>query len=354
MSRFWSTTAFRTTSCLGIVVLLLLGTRPFVRSAYGAYLGMHGIELSDNRSGATGVNYSVEFTAATTDTVGSVEIQFCANSPLFAEACDAPPGFDATNATILSQSGITGFTFNSAISTANDIVISRAPSVVAADQTGTIEFGNLVNPNSDGSYFARISTHQSNDASGTTVDAGGVAFNIMPALVVSSEVPPYLIFCTGNTIPNCDCATASGDFSDLGTLTPTATRQAQSQFMAATNAGNCYSVSVTGTSLTSGNNVINTMSGETSVTGKSQFGLNLRANTAPPVGANPTVAGTATPIAAYNSPNHYRFNDGDVIATANSAQAYRRFTVSYIVNVAASQPPGVYSTTITYVCLANF
>jgi len=112
---------------------------------------------------------------------------------------------------------------------------------------------------------------------------------------------------------------------------------------------------VLGSSMTSGSNVIPAMAGGgPSVKGTSQFGLNLRANTNPVIGQEVTGPGVAGITANYANQNQFRFNSGDVLASTLGPDDFRKYTVSYIVNVAAGQPGGVYSTTLTYVCLANF
>jgi len=335
-----------------LLASLLFWVKPFAGSAYGAYLGSHAITMSDNTAGAHNVTYDVSFTIATPGTLGSVEIQFCDNSPLIDDPCDAPVGFDASGASVTAESGVTDFTIDGS-STANNIILTRTPTAVGAVAIN-VTFSGVINPANYGSYFAKIITHSSADASGGYTDNGGIAFTISPSLMVSSEVPPYLVFCAGVTIPAFDCNSTEGDFIDLGDFTPTETRSAQSQFMAATNGGGGYSIYSGGTTLTSGNNTINTMNGETAKLGVSQFGLNLAVNTSPAGGSGPTGAGTGVVAPAYNQPNHFKFIDGDRVAFATTAQEYKRYTATYVVNVAKDQAPGVYSTTLSYVCLANF
>ena len=89
-------------------------------------------------------------------------------------------------------------------------------------------------------------------------------------------------------------------------------------------------------------------------TGVSQFGLNLRANTTPPVGTDVQGAGSAAVTAAYSTPNYYKFTSGDVLVSTNNVDNYRLFTVSYIVNVAKGQPAGIYVSTLQYIALASF
>jgi hypothetical protein len=88
--------------------------------------------------------------------------------------------------------------------------------------------------------------------------------------------------------------------------------------------------------------------------GLPQFGFNLRANSSPAGGSDPIGPGVGTPQAGYNQPNIYRFVNGDVIASTTAPDDIRQYTASYLVNVSAAQPAGIYVSTVTYVCLANF
>ncbi len=129
----------------------------------------------------------------------------------------------------------------------------------------------------------------------------------------------------------------------------------QSQLVTATNAQSGYNISVSGTTLESGNNIIPPMkTAGVPQPGVSQFGINLRANANPSVGANPSGPGHGAPTANYDQPNVYHYADGDVIVTSNFADDYRKYTVSYLVDVSHAQPAGVYASTFTYTALANF
>jgi len=346
----------RTTTSLvyvSVMALLLLGVKPFfLEHASGAYLGSHAIKMSDATAGAQNVRYDLSFTVATPGVLGSVRVEFCSNSTLPEDSCDLPTGFDASGATILGQSGTTPFVIDSA--TSNSIILTHAPTAIGPD-TIDIEFGNITNPSNSTSFFGKVLTYTSADASGAYTDNGGMAFVVGGSIGISTEVPPYLTFCLGNVIPANDCSSAQGDYVNVGDMGPTYTSSGQTQLLTATNAKDGYSVSIQGPTMTSGNNEIPVIApGGMSVAGISQFGINLRANTNPPSGENPTGPGSGTPTSGYNQPNHYRYNSGDTIASSANPDDYRRYTVSYVINVGANQPPGVYASTFTYVCLANF
>ncbi len=319
---------------------------------YSAELGTRSLKMSDDRISVHS-NYLVSITTATAGLLGSISIQFCSNDAIIGDPCTAPAGFDASSAELSTQTGVTGFAINAA-STVNEIILSRSSVFTPVTQASYL-FTGIQNPSSSGSYYARVQTYASNDASGTASDYGAMAFAILNSIGLSTTVPPYLIFCTGVTIPGLNCANATGDYIDFGELTNTHTATGTSQMLAATNANNGYAVTVYGTTMTSGNNVINALSNnDVSRPGIGQFGFNLRANSTPPSGTDPIGPGTGQPTAGYDQQNSYRFNSGDTVLSNSGPENYREYTASYLVNVSGGQAPGIYVTTLTYIALATF
>jgi hypothetical protein len=193
------------------------------------------------------------------------------------------------------------------------------------------------------------------DGTGPFVQAGGVALTTSRPVDLATEVPPYLTFCAGVQIAGLNCATANNFFINFGEFSTTQPRFGSSQMLAATNAPSGYTIRINGTTLTSGNNVIPALgSPQLSSPGTSQFGANLRQNTNPGVGANPVGPGVANPTADYNIPNRFKFIPNEVVVRSLTPSDTRKFTVSYIANVNEDQAPGVYSTTVTFISLANF
>lgn len=319
----------------------------------GAQLTSRSLQMSNELAGAHNVTYKLAFDVATGGAIGSIEFQFCSNSALIVDPCVAPFGFDALNATLTAQTGTAGFV-KSGSSSVNDIIMTQLPPSNTNSGPVSFTFTNVVNPTNMGSYYVKVFTYTSADASGTPLDFGAMAFPIGLDYQISTEVPPYLTFCGGINIGGFDCSSASGDQLDFGQFSSAVTSTGRSQLVAATNAGSGYSITMTGLTMTSGNNEIPTMTGQTSKVGTSQFGVNLRANSLPQIGSDPAGPGTGHPTTNYNQPNNFRFVSGQPIAQATEAQDYKKYTVSYIVNVNKDQAPGVYSTTLTYVCLANF
>jgi hypothetical protein len=336
---------------LSLVAIALVWV--FLPKAYGAQLGYRSLLLSDDRVNVS-ATYLLNFNITDPETLGSLKVQFCSNDPIINDVCIAPQGFDISSVTLGSESGVTDFTILASETDSNTLVLTRTPSTYNGGGV-TLTFDNVINPADPGTDYARLLTYATSDASGSFNDYGGIAFGIVNPLQVTSTVPPYLLFCGGITISGFDCSTASGDYVNFGDINSTNTSSAQTQMVTATNANTGYNMYVYGTTLTSGNNVINPMATQdVSRPGISQFGINLVANQTPLVGANPVGPGVAAPTSSYDVPNWFKFVSNDVIASTSQPTNYTKLTASYIVNIPSNQSPGVYVTSLTYVCLANF
>lgn len=288
--------------------------------------------------------------------VGSVSFEFCANSPIAQIPCVPPSGFDASGAVLAAQTGQTGFSISSLDSTSNKLVIYRGAATPNAPNAESVyRFTNVVNPDTNGTYFVRIQTFSTMNGSGVAIEEGGIAFVITSPFNVNAEVPPHLLFCAATAITNYDCSSATSFFIDLGEFSISRPVVATSQMVVASNAGFGFSIAVAGTTLTSGNNIITpALTPAPSSPGSSQFGLNLRANNNPSIGANPTGPGTALVTSNYGQLNQFKFTQGDAVVTSASTSDYRKFTVSYLTNISSQQPAGVYATTVSYIALAHF
>lgn len=297
--------------------------------------------------------YDFSLTYNSTTTVGSFDILFC-NDPIPDDPCVPPAGLDASHAVLSNQTGVTGYSI--ALATANHIVLTRTPGVVA--QTPSVyTFDNIINPSQViYAFSARLSDYASTDASGPLIDLGSVLSAVTTGIGIETQVPPILVFCVGHQVSQ-DCTDITGgNYSDMGTLSPADTLTATSQMAAGTNASGGYVITANGTTMQAGTNVIDALGSPTvSAPGNSQFGLNLVANSTPGIGADPDGAfANAVPAPNYSNPNEFMFHDGDAVASAPNVSLVRRFTVSYIVNVPPDLRAGVYTTTITYVCSGRF
>jgi hypothetical protein len=338
---------------LVVALLLIVGIVLYSVNSSQAAVPQRSIAMSDSTVNAV-TDYTLGFDISAPEILGSIKLEFCSNDPIVGDPCTPPSGFDISGAVLGLQNGETGFSIYGPGTNTNTLVLSRAPLLTTATSV-SYSLTGVVNPDTEGSFYARLETFASTDASGFDTDHGGIALSTNSAIQVSTQVPPYLLFCGGVTIGGFDCNNASGDYINFGNLNSGSTATATSQILSATNAANGLTITIAGSTMTSGNNVISALNAaDVSRPGIGQFGMNLVANTTPLVGIDPQGGGTATPTANYGQADFFKFTSGDTIATATTADDYRKLTASYIINIASGQPVGVYATTLTYICLANF
>lgn len=308
---------------------------------------------TSSEAGAT-ADYTISFTYNTAAPTGSIDILFCID-PIPYMPCDVPAGFDISHATLTNQTGETGFSIS--VQTVNHIVLSRPPTSVSSETQASYTFHNVKNPTFQAhSYSARLATYATSNATGPITDLGSVVQQIVNSITIETQVPPMLIFCMAAYV-SADCTDVGGGFyTDMGTLDPDTTLTASSQMGVGTNASSGFVVTINGTTMQAGASTIKAIDTPTpSIQGIPQFGINLRANDSPNVGADPDGdSANANPTPNYNTPNKFMFKSGDVIASAPNVSLVRRFTMSYVVNSPEDLRPGVYTTTLTYICTGRF
>lgn len=319
-----------------------------------AYLTQRSLTTSSSLPGAVN-NHTFQFDILGTPSIGSIAFEYCSNSPLVTVPCDAPLGLSSSSAVLTSQLGETGFSVHpDTTSTPNRVILTR-PAALAAPGTSRYSFSTITNPNASlGTNYVRITTYPTTDGSGIFSDSGSVTFSVQSALTVSVYVPPFLILCTGVTV-DLECASTSGVTVDLGELSKVSPNSATTQFSVATNSLSGYVASMQGSTFTAGNRTIPALvASSTSQAGVSQYGVNLRSNTNPSIGSDVVGNGTGTVNANYSTPNLFRFQNGDIIASSSLPTEWNRYTISYIVNVADGQPAGRYASTLTVIATTTF
>ncbi len=353
MNRISKTLLHALRICIIIVALLLGGVGPFaIPTASAAQLQDRTLRLSNSIPGQTS-NYEISMDLPTAGTLGSIRVEFCSNLALLYYPCTAPVGFNVSSAVVAAQTGVTGFAVDPS-TTANILILTRLPSAVPAGNI-SITLSGVTNQSAEGSSFARYYTYAANDGSGPVTDDGAVAYTLNEDFGVSAEVPPYLMLCVAIKITNNDCSVVEGSVLQMGQFSPVRPSAGQSQFVVTTNADDGYTVRVQGQTMTSGNNVIPAMgSVGQSIAGTNQFGINLRSNSNPSTGTNPTGPGIGGPTGDYGQTNVFKYSSGDIVASGNSFEDYRRYTVTYLVNINRSQPPGIYASSFSYIALGNF
>ncbi len=323
------------------------------------------------------VNHLFEFTlpAHNPDLLGSIKFEYCTTAADTGSlVCVKPTGLSTAGATLGTVSGVaTGFTLNNGVD--GSPYIAKASAATAAAGAQTVQLLGVINPSAvNETFFVRITTYASLNATGPILHSGTVAASTARQIVVSGTMPESLVFCTGETITLTsgvpDCATAvDGTILFDRLFSPVDTATARSQMSASTNAGTGYVITANGPDLASGLNEITSMPGTAApALGVSQFGLNLKENTLTDVDANPLGEEVSVPsngtnfrgeaATGYDTIDQFRFVSGEPIADSSNgslgATDAQIFTISYIVNVPGSQAAGTYTTTMTYICTPTF
>ena len=347
-----STTGRFLIGLIALVLLIVLAypVVPFVSAADYPKLPNRSLALGSTIPGAT-TRYTVSWMYSTATTVGSIRLEMCTNG-VPDDPCTSPNG-DMSAATLFSQTGETGFAIDS--QTTNSILLTRAPDAVDTSTQTTYVFDDVGNPTGlQKTFYLRISTYASADGSGTFNHFSSAVNATAEPIVITTEVPPILYFCAGLTIDTW-CDNVVGDYIDYGNLSAVTGHYATSQFGVATNAPGGYGVTINGNTMTSGTRTIPQLLAPAAfTTGVAQFGLNLRANTNPATGQDVSGEGIGTVDSDYDVPDLFQYINGDNVANSVTGTMFNIFTVTYIVNIPATQPSGVYNTTIAYICTAAF
>lgn len=174
--------------------------------AWAAQLSDRSVAVDSSKIGKEDVTYNIKFDQATN--AGAVVIQFCTNTPLIGEFCDAPADMDVTGAT--AGTGVT------AISSATGSTIK----LTKAGGTEDLTITGITNPSAKGTVFARILTYvdataalsynvdDDSSALGTPIDQGSVAIAFTDDIEVSGAVLEALTFCVSKTeLTGTNCTT---------------------------------------------------------------------------------------------------------------------------------------------------
>jgi len=328
-----------------IIVAVLISLAWFVavipNNASAAITTGRMLTLGSSLGGAT-TSYTFTFTVPTTGTIiRSVAADICTTAE---GTCTTPTGFDNASSTISQPTNLgdaTGWTVSTA--TAGSLRLYKTTNATTPSGQQTLVFNAVTNPTTNNdNFFARITTY-SDDAWTSSIDYGTVSASIATQNTLTADISEVLTFSLGSSTVN------------LGPLTSDVTGSGTSTLTASTNATNGYSVTVSGNTLTSGINTITALGSKTaSTTGTPQFGINLKDNATPNVGAEVSGSGTATATTNYGEADKYMFVSGDNIASSSGPTNSNTFTVSYIANVATTTAIGDYSTTLTYIVTGNF
>lgn len=355
--------------------------------------------------------HTVKFTMATSGaTMGSIALIYCDN-PIPQTACTsgAATTGDASNLTAATVTGSgvggTGWALDTATSnptingygtcngggTTRSNCVLLKPSSAAANTgtpTVTIAYGGntsdyVTNPTNDNNtFYVRIIVFSGASYSGV-VDNGSVANSTAQQIDITAKVQETLNFSVGSTVtaPGANGCTAFSDSGALvlgdsnGVLSFTQAYDAHSYFRVSTNANGGTGIYYSGDTLknSTGTGTIASIGeaagGTSSDVGASQFGL--------AIDSSDTQSGSGynfTNLAAKTTPNTYAAGDGTIadggtakfqfntssmttpieIAAATGPITCDTGSVRYLGNISTTVPPGIYTTTITYLAVPTY
>lgn len=352
---------------------LFSAVKPQQTSAYGL-LSSRNIRMSSSAGGATNTAYQVGFTTVTNNqTVGSVVIKFCSNSPIIGETnCNIPTGFNVNRSTLTVSSNtgnLTGLTVSTAAIADNLLVLTRTPSAVANGAV-TFTLGNgstngITNPTATNTtYYARILLFPTSSptltavAESTASDAGGVALSTATALNVTAKVQETLVFCVWTTTNCAGGGNAIALGNSEGVLQDTTTTYTSTaNFDLASNALGGVMVRLKGDTLTSGAFTISphgtTCTADLTTTSSEQFGIRVSA-----YGANQEDPGAGEyecsggnhmfDVASTNT------TYGDEIVRTLGATDLSTSTLELAAKAAGTTEAGIYTTTLQLIANATY
>lgn len=93
--------------------------------------------------------------------------------------------------------------------------------------------------------------------------------------------------------------------------------------------------------------------------GTEMFGINLVANSSPQVGrdvehTSPEVPGVGLILDGYDKANHFKYEEGDVLARSESESSEMIYTISMVVNISNDTPAGHYTGDFSAVVIPIF
>lgn len=343
--------------------------------------------------------HTITFTMATSAaTIGSIAIIYCDN-PIPQTSCTSSTAAtgNASNLTSATVTGsglggtswaldtstnnptISGFgTCNGATTTRNNCVLVKPGSAAAntGTPTITITYGGgasnyITNPTNDNNtFYARIIVFSGASYSGV-IDNGSVANSTAQQIDITAKVQETLNFSVGSSSTPPSACTAYSDSGALalgdvnGTLSFTQAYDAHSYFRVSTNANNGTIIYYSGDTLKSGSNSIAAVgtTATASVPGTAQFGLGIDSGDTAGGHSFTTLAASAP----YNEGNglltagttKFAFTAASLttpepIATASSPITCDTGSVRYLGNISTVTPPGIYTTTITYLATPTY
>jgi hypothetical protein len=223
--------------------------------------------------------------------------------------------------------------------------------VVQAAQANSSNYGvSEVNFGSGGELHACSTTYCAKQSAGELVVGNTASTNYKAQGGFNTNRDPILE------------VSVNGGPIDLGLLNEASVKSGSTTFSVRSYPAYGYNVLIDGSTPTnnSDGHVLAPMStAGVSVPGSEQFGINLRANTSPSVGADvvqipDSTFGFGTPAAGYNTVNNFKYVAGDTIATSPKSSGQTNFTLSIIANITTNTVAGTYKGRLSVIVVPTF
>lgn len=347
-----------------ILAMLAIIMGPFAQVAQAAAITSASDTMSSSKT-VTASSHKIKFTTPTgaadsTDTIiitfpstGTTPFNFTGKTiSTVTFTHGATTGLENTETLAATPSAtVWGAVFSG---TQNRILTLTAPTdgigaaVVAASDKIIITYDNTnsINASNDASPYAIAILGAFNDSGNITV-----AIIADDVVAVTSLVNQTISFALGaNSV-------------DLTTLSTTTVKTGSHTMTIGTNAPSGMAATVTGTTLTSSAPGTPTITAcATNCTdagaggqGTEQFGINLKDNTTPNVGAEATgTSPIGVAATGYATVDSFKFVSGETIASSSGGINSTVFTISYIANISGATEAGTYTTNLTYTASGNF
>ena len=218
--------------------------------------------------------------------------------------------------------------------------------------------GQLCDPNdlADSAHSATYCAKTAAGETGVGSTASGNAYQAQAGFNTNRD--PSLTVVVNDS----QCADFGSASKSLGVLSAASASFTSVNFSVKSYLAGGYTVQTVGQAptYTSGSShTLATMSGGTSTPGTEQFGINLVANTTPAVGNNvqqlpDTTFGFGQAVSGYNTANHFRYNDGDQIASSAKSSGTTCYDISYLFNISNTTPAGMYAFNQSIVATSTF
>jgi len=143
----------------------------------------------------------------------------------------------------------------------------------------------------------------------------------------------------------------TGGTVDLGELSVSTTNYSSTTFSVRNYLSQGYIVKIQGQppKNPSGGHVLTSMATQASPTfGTEEFGINLRQNTTPAIGADPQEVPTSsfsfgTYAPGYDVADEFKYVDGDTIAQSTQSSGKTIYTISIVADISTATPGGTYN-----------